>query len=66
MADKTLKCDKWVGKNYHGRNVKYKNKMPNMLPRAIGVRIDDSLVDLNKVYICDLHSPTKPVKVLRE
>ena len=62
----TLKCDKWVGKNYHGRNVKYKNKMPNMLPRAIGVRIDDSLVDLNKVYICDLHSPAKPVKVLRE
>ena len=62
----TLKCGKWVGENYHGRDVKYRDEMPNLLPRAIGVRIDDSMVHLDDVYICDLHSLAKPVKVLYE
>lgn len=62
----TLKCGKWVGENYYERDVKYEHEMPNLLPRAIGVRIDDSTVYLDDVYICDLHSPAKPVKVLNE
>ena len=59
---------KWRGKDYYNQIVKYKNlPMPNKVPVAIGIRIEkDSLVNLDKVEIHDLHSCGKPIKISRQ
>ena len=59
-----LKCGEWLGTDYWGEESRYREEMPNRIPRAIGVRVEQSQVELEKVKICDLHSPAKPKKVL--
>lgn len=56
---------KWRGEDCYGEMTKYAEEMPNKIPRAIGIQIEKSQVEIENVEISDLHSPAKPVKVLR-
>ena len=52
---------KWLGQDYDGRWVKYKNK-----PIAIGIRYENnSISQLKDIDIYDLYSCQEPVKILK-
>lgn len=54
----------WQGTDYWGEPAPYTGENPNKLPQAIGVRSENSQVDLNCVKIWDLRSVAPARKVV--
>jgi hypothetical protein len=59
-----LKCGFWTGTDYWGEKSRYREEMPNRVPKAIGIRVEESQVEIDDVEIFDLCSPSKPKKIL--